>query len=149
MNPNIPNNIDNSGFIGSGYSNLQPLPNINLNTTTNYLNDPTMFTYNSQSPFLPPTETSRFDIQITITQYQQRILNNTIMFSNATETSTSFSFVQSTGNFAQFMSPPPVSVPETLSFEISGFKIKIAVVPIFNQQDQQYVITNYPRQQNQ
>ncbi|GBC08242.1 hypothetical protein RclHR1_00080019 [Rhizophagus clarus] len=150
MDSNFPNSIDNSGFSGNGYSNLQPLPNTNLNTATNYLNDPTiMFTSDSRSSFPSPdlqTDTSILDIQITITQ--QRTSNNTGTFSNATETSISFSSI---GNYAQVMYPPLVYRPEIFSFEINGFKFRITV-PICNpmfQQGQQYVIINNPQQHNQ
>lgn len=156
MNPNIPNNIDNSGFIDNGYPNLQPLPNINLNATTNY---PTTFTFDSQFPsppldFQTQFETPGFKININITQYhQQSFPNNPAKFSNATEASASFSYAQCIGNLAQqIISSPQSETFRTFNFEISGFKIKITVMPTSNpmfQQDHQYMIANNPQQQNQ
>jgi hypothetical protein len=156
MNHNVPNNIDNSGFVGNGYPNLQPLPNINSNATTNY---PTTFTtFDSQFPsppldFQTEFETPGLKININITQYQhqqQNFLNNPVMFPNTTEASASFSYAQCIGNLAQqFISSPQSETFRTFSFEFSGFKIKITVEPTSNpmfQREQQY---NYPQQQNQ
>jgi hypothetical protein len=127
MEPNIPNNI---GFLGNA--------------------TPMTFTSNSQFPpppfdFHTEMEIPGYKIKITITQ--QNFFNNTIMPSNATEASTSFSYAR---NLAQYISPL-VSQSETFSFEISGFKINITVVPIsvsnpMFHQDQQYVIANNSQQ---
>ncbi|RGB28684.1 hypothetical protein C1646_673056 [Rhizophagus diaphanus] len=152
MDLNIPNNIDNSGFVGNGYPNLQPLPNINSNAITNY---PTTLTFDSQVPsppldFQTEFKTPGLKININITQYQhqqQNFLNNPVMFPNATEATASFSYAQCIGNVAQqFISSPQSG---TFNFEFSGFKIKITVEPISTpmfQREQQY---NYPQQQNQ
>src|SRR5690242_15702532 len=127
MNLNIPNNnIDNSGFIDNGYFNAQTLPNFNSQLSSPPLG------------FQAEFETFGFKINVAITQYQQQeLLNNTVMFSNPTEASTSFSYAQCIGNLAQLISPPHVSKSETFIFETSGFKVKITVVPIFNPMFQQ------------
>ncbi|CAB5201439.1 hypothetical protein RhiirA5_378158 [Rhizophagus irregularis] len=150
MDLNIPNNIDSSGFVGNGYPNLQPLPNINSNATTNY---PTTQFPSPPLDFQTEFKTPGLKININITQYQhqqQNFLNNPVMFPNATEASASFSYAQCIGNLAQqFISSPQSETFRTFNFEFSEFKIKITIEPTSTpmfQQEQQY---NYPQQQNQ